>query len=145
MKLPKVFFDLLDVARGVPSYVHDDELNAVIVNCDHYIANTPDPEIRGWLWWEEVGHMRLTEERPSVAHGPVYPLYLIPDTVEPVIKLTPVVTAERVMRLREMTDAPMMECKKALIACQGDMEQATTYLMDSNRRTFGKLITYKRD
>jgi elongation factor Ts len=38
------------------------------------------------------------------------------------------VTAELVRKLREMTGLPMMDCKKALIACQGDTEKAIDWL-----------------
>lgn len=38
------------------------------------------------------------------------------------------VTAEAVAHLREVSDAAMMDCKKALTACRGDMAQAIEYL-----------------
>lgn len=38
------------------------------------------------------------------------------------------VTAEQVKKLREMSGAPMMDCKKALEEVQGDLEQAFTVL-----------------
>ena len=38
------------------------------------------------------------------------------------------ITAEAVQHLREMTDCPMMECKKALTACNGNMNEAMEYL-----------------
>lgn len=38
------------------------------------------------------------------------------------------VTAEMVQQLSVITDAPRMECKKALIACDGDMERAKEYI-----------------
>lgn len=38
------------------------------------------------------------------------------------------ITAEAVQHLREMTDCPMMECKKALTACNGNVDEAMEYL-----------------
>lgn len=38
------------------------------------------------------------------------------------------ITAESVQWLREKTDMPMMECKKALTACGGDMNAAIEWL-----------------
>lgn len=43
---------------------------------------------------------------------------------------TPTITAEMVKRLREETNRPLMECKKALYACNGDYEQAKQWLLD---------------
>ncbi len=40
------------------------------------------------------------------------------------------VTAAMVKELRQATDAPMMDCKKALVECDGDMEKATTWLKE---------------
>ena len=37
------------------------------------------------------------------------------------------VTASMVKELREMTGAGMMDCKKALVECDGDMEKAVDY------------------
>ena len=42
----------------------------------------------------------------------------------------PVVTVDMVKRLREETNRPMMECKKALYACNSDYEQAKQWLLD---------------
>ncbi|MDR1619912.1 MAG: translation elongation factor Ts [Clostridiales bacterium] len=39
-------------------------------------------------------------------------------------------TAKNVMELREMTGAGMMDCKKALTACDGDMEKAKDFLRE---------------
>ncbi len=39
-------------------------------------------------------------------------------------------TAKNVMELREMTGAGMMDCKKALTECNGDMEKAKDYLRE---------------
>ncbi len=39
-------------------------------------------------------------------------------------------TAKNVMELREMTGAGMMDCKKALVACDGDMEKAKDFLRE---------------
>ena len=38
------------------------------------------------------------------------------------------ITAGMVKELREMTGAGMMDCKKALTATNGDMDQAVTWL-----------------
>jgi elongation factor Ts len=38
------------------------------------------------------------------------------------------VSAAQVKALRAATDAPMMDCKKALVECNGDMEKATEWL-----------------
>ena len=38
------------------------------------------------------------------------------------------ISAAMVKQLREMTDAPMMECKKALVEAEGDMEKAVDVL-----------------
>lgn len=38
------------------------------------------------------------------------------------------VTAAMVKDLRSATDAPMMDCKKALVECEGDFEKATEWL-----------------
>ncbi len=38
------------------------------------------------------------------------------------------VTAAMVKQLREMTDSPMMECKKALVEAEGDIEKAVDVL-----------------
>ena len=38
--------------------------------------------------------------------------------------------AEEVKKLRELTDAPMMDCKKALVEAGGDMEKAKTVLQE---------------
>ncbi|MDP2893032.1 MAG: translation elongation factor Ts, partial [Sulfurimonas sp.] len=40
------------------------------------------------------------------------------------------VTAAMVKDLRTATDAPMMDCKKALVECDGDMEKATAWLKE---------------
>jgi len=40
------------------------------------------------------------------------------------------VTAAMVKDLRASTDAPMMDCKKALVECNGDMEKATAWLKE---------------
>ncbi len=39
-------------------------------------------------------------------------------------------TAKDVMELRELTGAGMMDCKKALVECDGDMEKAKDYLRE---------------
>jgi len=38
------------------------------------------------------------------------------------------ITAESVSHLRDISDAPMMECKKALTVCRGDMQKAIEWL-----------------
>ena len=38
------------------------------------------------------------------------------------------ITASMVKELREKTSAGMLDCKKALDACDGDMEKAVTWL-----------------
>ena len=40
------------------------------------------------------------------------------------------VTATQVKELRQATDAPMMDCKKALTECDGDMDKATEWLKE---------------
>ncbi|MDF1882279.1 elongation factor Ts [Sulfurimonas sp. MAG313] len=40
------------------------------------------------------------------------------------------VTAAQVKELRQATDAPMMDCKKALTECEGNMEKATEWLKE---------------
>ncbi len=45
------------------------------------------------------------------------------------------ITAAAVKSLREKTDLPMMECKKALIECNGDEEAAIAHLRKKGRQT----------
>ncbi len=49
------------------------------------------------------------------------------------------ITAALVKQLREMTDSPMMECKKALVEAEGDIEKAVDVL-----RTMGLAKAVKR-
>lgn len=49
------------------------------------------------------------------------------------------ITAALVKQLREMTDSPMMECKKALVQAEGDLEKAVDVL-----RTMGIAKAVKR-
>lgn len=49
------------------------------------------------------------------------------------------ITAAQVKQLREMTDSPMMECKKALVEADGDLERAIDIL-----RTMGVAKAVKR-
>ena len=49
------------------------------------------------------------------------------------------ITAALVKQLREMTDSPMMECKKALVEAQGDIDKAVDIL-----RTMGVAKAVKR-
>jgi elongation factor Ts len=48
------------------------------------------------------------------------------------------VSIEQVKKLREMSGAPMMECKRALEEAQGDMEQAFTILRKRGQATAAK-------
>jgi elongation factor Ts len=48
------------------------------------------------------------------------------------------ITAESVKRLREMSGAPMMECKKALEEAHGDIDQAFTVLRKRGQATAAK-------
>ena len=50
------------------------------------------------------------------------------------------VKAEEVKKLREMTGAPMMECKKALEECGGDYEQAIIYLRKRGQASAAKRV-----
>ena len=40
------------------------------------------------------------------------------------------ITAKQVKELRELTGAGMMDCKKALVETNGDMEKAVVYLRE---------------
>lgn len=64
------------------------------------------------------------------------------------------ITAQMVKTLREMTDSPMMECKKALVEAEGDLEKAVDVLRtmgiakavkkagrDTNEGTVGAYVT----
>ena len=44
------------------------------------------------------------------------------------------ITAAAVKELRELTDLPMMECKKALVEADGDQEQAIAILKESFKK-----------
>jgi hypothetical protein len=82
-----------------------------------YTVTTP-----WWKFWDQqYNHTTFTdwEDIPF--------LELEPES----IKTT--VTAAMVKRLREETDRPMMECKLALHACDGDHERAKQWLVDGNR------------
>src|SRR6476646_4056292 len=48
------------------------------------------------------------------------------------------ITAGMVRELRDKTDAPMMECKKALTEANGDMEKAEELLRDTMGNKAGK-------
>lgn len=41
-------------------------------------------------------------------------------------------SAKDVMTLREMSGAGMMDCKKALLECEGNMEKAMDYLREKS-------------
>jgi elongation factor Ts len=43
------------------------------------------------------------------------------------------ISAADVKKLRDRTNAPMMDCKKALAECKGDMEKAITFLREKNK------------
>lgn len=47
-------------------------------------------------------------------------------------------TANDVMTLRAQTGAGMMDCKKALTECNGDMEKATTWLREKGMAAAAK-------
>ena len=48
------------------------------------------------------------------------------------------ITAAMVKALRDVTQLPMMECKKALVACDGDMEGAKQKLREAGKKFMGK-------
>lgn len=48
------------------------------------------------------------------------------------------IDAKTVMKLREMTGAPMMDCKQALLEHGGDMEKAKDYLRKKGKATADK-------
>ena len=50
------------------------------------------------------------------------------------------VKAEDVKKLREMTGAPMMECKKALEECAGNYEEAIIYLRKRGQASAAKKV-----
>jgi elongation factor Ts len=50
----------------------------------------------------------------------------------------PNISAEQVRQLRELTGAPMMDCKNALTECKGDIEQATVWLRKKGIATAAK-------
>ena len=50
------------------------------------------------------------------------------------------ITAAMVKQLREMTDSPMMECKKALVEADGDMDAAVDVLRNSALRAAKRAI-----
>ena len=49
------------------------------------------------------------------------------------------ITAQDVMKLRKMTSAGMMDCKKALAEAEGDFEKAVNIIREK-----GKLVAAKR-
>jgi elongation factor Ts len=49
------------------------------------------------------------------------------------------ITADLIKKLREKTNAPMMDCKKALVEAQGDMEVATEIL-----KKRGQIVALKK-
>jgi len=48
------------------------------------------------------------------------------------------VTASEVNKLRQMTGSGLMDCKKALVACEGDMDKAVDYLREKGLASAGK-------
>lgn len=44
-------------------------------------------------------------------------------------------TTEKIQKLREMTGTGMMDCKKALVECKGDIDKAVTYLREKGIAT----------
>ena len=50
------------------------------------------------------------------------------------------ISASMVKQLREKTGAPMMNCKKALVESNGDIEKAVTYLREKNLVTVSKKV-----
>ena len=48
------------------------------------------------------------------------------------------ITAAQVKELRDMTDSPMMECKKALVEAEGDMDKAVDILREKGMATGAK-------
>jgi len=50
------------------------------------------------------------------------------------------ISASMVKQLRDKTGAPMMNCKKALVESNGDIEKAVTYLREKNLVTVSKKV-----
>lgn len=48
------------------------------------------------------------------------------------------ITAADVNKLRQMTGSGLMDCKKALVACDGDMDKAVDYLREKGLASAGK-------
>lgn len=78
----------------------------------------PDPEIDFGPAYE------FTHQRKQEAIRLVNKLIHDQEPKEPKVSIT----AEMVQHLRDKTDHPMMECKKALYATNGDMSKAMEYL-----------------
>src|SRR6516225_12383873 len=53
----------------------------------------------------------------------------------------PNITAEQVRKLRERTGAPMMDCKKALEACNGNEDESEVWLRKKGMSTAAKKAT----
>ena len=51
------------------------------------------------------------------------------------------ISAAQVSELRNKTGAPMMDCKKALVECKGDMEEAITWLRKRGTAMMAKKAT----
>ena len=76
--------------------------------------------------------MPTQEQRSAMANFQWSPWIDVPTVESPLVNE---ITAESVSYLREISDCPMMECKKALTACRGDMVKAAEYLR-TNRNNF---------
>lgn len=50
------------------------------------------------------------------------------------------ITASMVKELREKTNAPVMDCKKALVQCKGDMEKAILFLREKGLASATKKV-----
>ena len=50
------------------------------------------------------------------------------------------ITAKSVKELREMTGAGMMDCKKALVQTEGDIEKAVEYLREKGLAAAAKKL-----
>ena len=55
------------------------------------------------------------------------------------------IPAQLVKQLREMTDAGMMDCKKALVETNGDIDKAVEYLREKGLSLKNDEITKKRE
>lgn len=96
------------------------------------------------LRWYDTGVRKVLQYRFYSDVGGPYPNYQWSEWMEvPTVEAPMVneITAEAVSYLREISDCSMMECKKALTACRGDMVKAAEWLrthrgfyLDNGRR-----------